>query len=33
MQFPSGAPGNYRIALYHYNPVPAYLDAVMRYAR
>jgi len=29
----SGAPGNYRVALYHYNPVPAYVDAVMRYAR
>jgi soluble lytic murein transglycosylase-like protein len=29
----SGAPGNYRIALYHYNPVPQYVDAVMRYAR
>jgi hypothetical protein len=29
----SGAPGNYRIALYHYNPVPEYVDAVMRYAR
>jgi hypothetical protein len=28
----SGAPGNYRVALYHYNPVPAYVDAVMRYA-
>jgi soluble lytic murein transglycosylase-like protein len=29
----SGAPGDYRVALYHYNPVPAYVDAVMRYAR
>jgi membrane-bound lytic murein transglycosylase B len=29
----SGAPGNYRVALYHYNPVPEYVDAVMRYAR
>ncbi|MGH2650942.1 MAG: lytic transglycosylase domain-containing protein [Actinomycetota bacterium] len=29
----SGAPGNYRVALYHYNPVPAYVDAVMGYAR
>jgi len=29
----SGAPGSYRVALYHYNPVPAYVDAVMRYAR
>ena len=29
----SGAPGNDRVALYHYNPVPAYVDAVMRYAR
>jgi hypothetical protein len=24
---------NYRVALYHYNPVPEYVDAVMRYAR
>jgi hypothetical protein len=29
----SGAPANYRLALYHYNPVPEYVDAVMRYAR
>jgi hypothetical protein len=29
----SGAPENYRLALYHYNPVPEYVDAVMRYAR
>jgi len=29
----SGAPGNYRVALYHYNPVTEYVDAVMRYAR
>jgi len=29
----SGAPGDYRVALYHYNPVPEYVDAVMRYAR
>jgi hypothetical protein len=29
----SGAPGNYRVALYHYNPVPEYVDAVMRYSR
>jgi hypothetical protein len=29
----SGAPGNYRVALYHYNPVPEYVDAVMGYAR
>jgi hypothetical protein len=29
----SGAPENYRVALYHYNPVPEYVDAVMRYAR
>jgi soluble lytic murein transglycosylase-like protein len=29
----SGAPANYRVALYHYNPVPEYVDAVMRYAR
>jgi membrane-bound lytic murein transglycosylase B len=29
----SGAPGNYRVALYHYNPVPEYVDAVIRYAR
>ncbi|HEY3023520.1 MAG TPA: hypothetical protein VGK11_07800 [Actinomycetota bacterium] len=28
----SGAPENYRLALYHYNPVPEYVDAVMRYA-
>ncbi len=28
----SGAPANYRLALYHYNPVPEYVDAVMRYA-
>ena len=29
----SGAPADYRVALYHYNPVPEYVDAVMRYAR
>ena len=29
----SGAPENDRVALYHYNPVPAYVAAVMRYAR
>ena len=29
----SGATGNYRVALYRYNPVPEYVDAVMRYAR
>jgi hypothetical protein len=29
----SGAPENDRVALYHYNPVPEYVDAVMRYAR
>jgi membrane-bound lytic murein transglycosylase B len=29
----SGAPGDYRVALNHYNPVPEYVDAVMRYAR
>ena len=29
----SGAPENYRLALYHYNPVPEYVDSVMRYAR
>jgi Transglycosylase SLT domain len=28
----SGAPADYRVALYHYNPVPEYVDAVMRYA-
>ena len=29
----SGAPGNYRRALYAYNPSSAYVDAVLRYAR
>jgi soluble lytic murein transglycosylase-like protein len=29
----SGAPENYRVALYHYNPVQEYVDAVMSYAR
>ncbi len=29
----SGAPADYRVALYHYNPVPEYVDSVMRYAR
>lgn len=29
----SGAPASYRRALYHYNPSPAYVDAVLRYAR
>jgi membrane-bound lytic murein transglycosylase B len=29
----SGAPGNLRTALYHYNPSRAYVDAVLRYAR
>jgi hypothetical protein len=29
----SGAPGNYRAALYAYNPVNAYVTAVWRYAR
>ena len=29
----SGAPGNLRLALYHYNPSRAYVDAVLRYAR
>ena len=29
----SGAPGDYREALYHYNPVDAYVNAVMRYAQ
>lgn len=29
----SGAPGNYRTALYHYNPSSLYVDAVLRYAR
>ena len=28
-----GAPGNYRRALYHYNPSGLYVDAVSRYAR
>ncbi len=29
----SGAPDSYRQALYHYNPSPLYVDAVLRYAR
>jgi hypothetical protein len=29
----SGAPGDHREALYHYNPVRAYVTAVSRYAR
>ena len=29
----SGAPGDHREALYRYNPVPAYVTAVTRYAR
>jgi hypothetical protein len=29
----SGAPGDYRAALYAYNPSDAYVDAVMAYAR
>jgi membrane-bound lytic murein transglycosylase B len=29
----SGAPGNLRLALHHYNPSRAYVDAVLRYAR
>ncbi len=29
----SGAPSDYREALYHYNPVDAYVTAVMRYAK
>ena len=29
----SGAPGDYREALYHYNPVRAYVTAVTRYAK
>ena len=29
----SGAPASYRRALYHYNPSPVYVDAVLRYAR
>lgn len=29
----SGAPGNYRRALYAYNPSPAYVAAVLRYTR
>ncbi len=29
----SGAPGSYHQALYHYNPSPLYVDAVLRYAR
>jgi hypothetical protein len=29
----SGAPGDYRVALCHFNPVPEYVDAVTRYAR
>jgi membrane-bound lytic murein transglycosylase B len=29
----SGAPGNYRAALYAYNPVNAYVTAVWRYAK
>lgn len=29
----SGAPGDYRRALYSYNPSPLYVDAIIRYAR
>ena len=29
----SGAPGDYRTALYHYNPSWAYVDAILLYAR
>lgn len=29
----SGAPGDYRTALYHYNPVSAYVTAVWQYAK
>lgn len=29
----NGAPGNYRRALFRYNPSPLYVDAVLRYAR
>ena len=29
----SGAPDDYRQALYHYNPVDAYVNAVSRYAK
>ena len=28
----NGAPAHYRSALYHYNPSPVYVDAVLRYA-
>ena len=28
----NGAPGDYRSALYHYNPSPLYVDAVLAYA-
>jgi membrane-bound lytic murein transglycosylase B len=28
----SGAPASYRTALFHYNPSPLYVDAVLRYA-
>jgi hypothetical protein len=29
----SGAPGNYRRAIFSYNPSPLYVDAITRYAR
>jgi membrane-bound lytic murein transglycosylase B len=29
----SGAPASYRTAIYHYNPSPLYVDAIIRYAR
>ena len=29
----NGAPAHYRSALYHYNPSPVYVDAVLAYAR
>ena len=29
----NGAPRDYRRALFHYNPSPSYVDAVLRYAR
>jgi hypothetical protein len=29
----SGAPGDYRRAIYSYNPSPLYVDAIIRYAR
>ena len=29
----NGAPGSYRRALFHYNPSPHYVEAVLRFAR